>query len=186
MAKPLKMTAAAATNQCLRILLVYYITSTTMYNPLSTLAMIAFLSLNLVSAFVCQAAIPLPTSFFLQKYNLPPSSRHIPTKDRTVLLHRRAILQQHRINGDIFSSNSSLMVRGGGSALSSSTTNDETVDGTVAKDLNLAIGSVLSSLWGSCGVVYILMKAIKRVFPIALEPFGKGEGVVPLTQFQLA
>ena len=161
-----------------------------MYNPQSTLTMIAFLSLNLVSAFVCQAAIPLPTSFFLQKYNSPPSSRHIPTKDRTALLHRSTILQQHRINGDIFSSNSSLMVRGGGGggggALSSSTTNDETADGTKAKDLNLTIGSVLSSLWGSCGVVYILMKAIKRVLPIALEPFGKGEGVVPLTQFQLA
>ena len=96
-----------------------------MYNPLSTLTMIAFLSLNLVSAFVCQAAIPLPTSFFLQKYKSPPSSRHIPTKDRTALLHRSTILQQHRINGDIFSSNSSLMIRGGGSALSSSTTNDE-------------------------------------------------------------
>ena len=160
-----------------------------MYNPQSTLTMIAFLSLNLVSAFVCQAAIPLPTSFFLQKYNSPPSSRHIPTKGRTALLHRSTILQQHRINGDIFSSNSSLMVRGGGGgggALSSSTTNDETADGTKAKDLNLTIGSVLSSFWGSCGVVYILMKAIKRVLPIALEPFGKGEGVVPLTQFQLA
>ena len=83
------------------------------------------------------------------------------------------------------------MVRGGGgdTALSSSTTaSGDNNDGStiVAKELNLTVGSVLSSIWGSCGVVYILAKAIKRVLPIALEPFGKGEGVVPLTQFQLA
>ena len=54
------------------------------------------------------------------------------------------------------------------------------------KDLNLTTGNVLASLWGSCGVVYILVKAIKRVLPIALEPFSKNGGVVPLTQFQLA
>jgi len=46
--------------------------------------------------------------------------------------------------------------------------------------------SVLSSLWGAGGVCYILLKAIKRVVPIALEPFSKTEGVVPLTSVQLA
>ena len=77
-----------------------------------------------------------------------------------------------------------MVVRGGG-ALSSS--NDSASTSTTAvKDLNLTILNVLASLWGSCGVVYILAKAITRVLPIALEPFGKGEGVVPLTQFQLA
>lgn len=79
------------------------------------------------------------------------------------------------------------MVRGGGhhdgTALSASTVGD---DAAVGQDLNLTTGKVLASLWGTCGVVYILAKAIKRVLPIALEPFMKGEGVVPLTQFQLA
>lgn len=78
------------------------------------------------------------------------------------------------------------MVRGGDSALSAS---DATADdgATVAgQDLNLTAGKVLASLWGSCGVAYILLKAIKRVLPIAMEPFMKAEGVVPLTQFQLA
>jgi len=77
------------------------------------------------------------------------------------------------------------MVRGGGdgTALGASTA---TADATAGKDLNLTAGKVLASLWGSCGVVYILAKAIKRVVPIALEPFMKGEGVVPLTQVQLA
>ena len=42
---------------------------------------------------------------------------------------------------------------------------------------------LLTSLWGSGGVIYILAKAIKRVLPIAMEPFS--EGAVPLSQVQL-
>lgn len=42
---------------------------------------------------------------------------------------------------------------------------------------------LFTSLWGSGGVIYILAKAIKRVMPIALEPFQKG--AVPLSQVQL-
>lgn len=53
------------------------------------------------------------------------------------------------------------------------------------QDLDLTAGKVLASLWGSFGVIYILAKAIRRVLPIALEPFSKAEGVVPLTQFQM-
>lgn len=77
-----------------------------------------------------------------------------------------------------------MATRGGGegTALGASTASND----DAAKDLNLTTGSVLASLWGSLGVVYILFKAIKRVLPIALEPFTKAEGVVPLTQFQLA
>jgi len=41
----------------------------------------------------------------------------------------------------------------------------------------------LASLWGTTGVLYILAKAIKRVLPIALEPF---KGAAPaLSQFEL-
>jgi len=72
----------------------------------------------------------------------------------------------------------------GETALKSAAT--ATDNATPGRDLNLTAGKVLVSLWGSMGVVYILAKAIKRVLPIALEPFGKGEGVVPLTQIQLA
>jgi hypothetical protein len=43
--------------------------------------------------------------------------------------------------------------------------------------------TILASLWGTGGVIYILLKAIKRVLPIALEPFQKSG--IPLTQFQL-
>lgn len=40
-----------------------------------------------------------------------------------------------------------------------------------------------SSLWASTGVIYILMKAVKRVLPIALDPFKGGSSLSP---FQLA
>jgi hypothetical protein len=40
-----------------------------------------------------------------------------------------------------------------------------------------------SSVWGTTGVAYILIKAIRRVLPIALEPFV--ETATPLTSFQL-
>lgn len=43
--------------------------------------------------------------------------------------------------------------------------------------------AVFGSLYGTLGVVYILFKAIKRVLPIALEPFQAG--AVPLTPLQL-
>jgi len=43
--------------------------------------------------------------------------------------------------------------------------------------------SIMGSLWGTGGVLYILAKAITRVLPIALEPFQKG--AIPLGQFQL-
>jgi hypothetical protein len=44
--------------------------------------------------------------------------------------------------------------------------------------------TVLSSVWGAGGVVYILARAIARVWPIAIEPFQAG--AVPLTQVQLS
>lgn len=53
------------------------------------------------------------------------------------------------------------------------------------EDLDLSAGNVVASLWGTVGVAGILLKAIVRVAPVALEPFGKGEGVVPLTRPQL-
>lgn len=50
----------------------------------------------------------------------------------------------------------------------------------------IGVGKFASSFWGAFGVVYILSKAVKRVIPIALEPFSSGAGAVPLTTFQLA
>ena len=80
------------------------------------------------------------------------------------------------------------MIRGGGGDGSSPARAVSTMSGddaVVGKDLNLTIGKVLASMWGSFGVVYILAKAIKRVVPIALEPFFSGDAV-PLTRFHLA
>jgi hypothetical protein len=43
--------------------------------------------------------------------------------------------------------------------------------------------TIAASLWGTGGVLYILAKAVKRVLPIAVEPFQTGS--VPLSQFEL-
>ena len=45
------------------------------------------------------------------------------------------------------------------------------------------IATALTSLWGVGGVVYILAKAIRRVLPIALEPFQGGHA--SLSKLQL-
>jgi hypothetical protein len=42
----------------------------------------------------------------------------------------------------------------------------------------------LASFWAAGGVVMILAKSIKRILPIALEPFGSS-APSPLSQFQL-
>ena len=43
--------------------------------------------------------------------------------------------------------------------------------------------TIAASMWGAGGVIYILAKAIKRVIPIAIEPFQAGS--IPLNNFQL-
>lgn len=43
--------------------------------------------------------------------------------------------------------------------------------------------TIAASIWGTGGVLYILGKAVKRVAPIAIEPFQ--EGAIPLSQFEL-
>ncbi|KAL7549897.1 hypothetical protein ACHAWF_013152 [Thalassiosira exigua] len=137
---------------------------------------IALLS-NLASGFSCQAPVPpLPTSAFLRR-SLPTSSSCPPNS------YGKDTFLQHPSKIHSSLSDNSLMTRGGDSALGASASGDNAMSG---QDLNLTTGKVLASLWGACGVVYILVKAIKRVLPIALEPFTKAEGIVPLTQFQLA
>eukprot|EP00568_Trieres_chinensis_P003665 CAMPEP_0183308126 /NCGR_PEP_ID=MMETSP0160_2-20130417/19974_1 /TAXON_ID=2839 ORGANISM="Odontella Sinensis, Strain Grunow 1884" /NCGR_SAMPLE_ID=MMETSP0160_2 /ASSEMBLY_ACC=CAM_ASM_000250 /LENGTH=259 /DNA_ID=CAMNT_0025471885 /DNA_START=97 /DNA_END=876 /DNA_ORIENTATION=+ len=45
--------------------------------------------------------------------------------------------------------------------------------------------SFLASAWGAGGVAYILLKAVRRLLPIAIEPFVGEGGPVPLTSVQL-
>ena len=52
--------------------------------------------------------------------------------------------------------------------------------------LEVTAGKLLASFWGSGGFIYILLRSIRKIVPIALEPFGGGEGIVPLTKVQLA
>lgn len=159
-----------------------------MYNrPSYALIGVALLS-NLASGFSCSAPLPpLPktTSAFLRNQP-PPAACTINSLNKDIIRgqSRRDILTSSSINSPV-------MVRGGSdssSALSASptVTSDAGDNAITGEDLNLTTSKVLASLWGAFGVVYILVKAIKRVLPIALEPFSKAEGVVPLTQFQLA
>ena len=77
--------------------------------------------------------------------------------------------------------------RGGGANDSSSTTKTRaaaTPYDTGTKCPATGFMSVVASLWGTGGVLYILAKAIKRVIPIAMEPFTEG-ALRPLTQFEL-
>ena len=76
-------------------------------------------------------------------------------------------------NHQIISSSSIITLRGG-------------VDGNViAGDAQKGnILNTISSLWAAGGVVMILGKSIKRILPIALEPFGS-KAPVPLSTFQL-
>lgn len=148
---------------------------------------------NLVSGFSCGAPMPpLPTSSslaFRLRYSIPPhhyQSTSLSSYSMNHHFHSRSnpLLQHTRIT-----SNNVLTIRGGALLGASTTAGDNTSSSSqspAVKDLTLTTGNILASLWGSCGVVYILVKAIKRVLPIAMEPFSKTVGVVPLTNFQLA
>ena len=152
---------------------------------------------NLVSGFSCGAPMPpLPTSSsaaFRLRYSIPPHHHHHHHQSTSLSsystnhhFHSRSnpLLQHAPI-----ATNNVLTIRGGALLGASTTAGDNkssSSQSTAVKDLTLTTGNILASLWGSCGVVYILVKAIKRVLPIAMEPFSKTVGVVPLTNFQLA
>jgi len=142
---------------------------------------VALLS-NIVSGFSCRAHVPplATTSSAFLRNSLPSSlSRSSNTFGGVAF---------EQLCGEVFSSQA-LKIRGGGKDGTNSARTASTMSGDDAaltgKDLNLTAGKVLASMWGSFGVVYILAKAIKRVVPIALEPFFSG-GAVPLTRFQQA
>jgi hypothetical protein len=78
--------------------------------------------------------------------------------------------------------NANAMAVRGGAALKAAADSTGAVPGESKCPFSKFI-QLSSSLYGTTGVMYILIKAIKRVYPIALEPFAKGG--VPLTQFQL-
>jgi hypothetical protein len=65
----------------------------------------------------------------------------------------------------------------GGSVQAASTAGQES-------ESTSSLGNTVASFWAAGGFVMILAKSIKRVLPIALEPFGKG-AVAPLSTLQL-
>jgi hypothetical protein len=90
----------------------------------------------------------------------------------------RSSISNQQLSSQPLSSCSVLQSRGG--ALNLSKNSPITVE---SKCPVTGLAAIFGSLWGTFGVVYVLIKAIKRVLPIAMEPFQAG--AVPLTQFQL-
>ena len=134
----------------------------------SPLLLVALLC-TLASGFSCRTTASAPTR--------PTPSFASKKAPKTT---RQRSRRPEGVNRQLASNTLDVIYRGGSTELQSATSED--IGG---QDLELSIGNVLSSLWGTVGVSYVLLKAIKRVVPIALEPFGKGEGVIPLTQPQL-
>jgi hypothetical protein len=130
---------------------------------------------NLASGFSSPTAISLPTQRVTFQRVADSSTNNNLFLQKRTMFPTTAAHQQFP-----------LAVRGG--ALGSSTTIGSSINngGSAETDLNLSAGNVLASFWGASGVAYILIKAIKRVLPIALEPFSKADGIVPLTNFQLS
>lgn len=150
-------------------------------HPSAALVGVALLN-NLASGFSLKAPVPPPAAAFVRK-----SPTHRSANGGDILQRPSAEPSVFRTTGDC---DSPLGSRGGATKLGLSKTKLYATadDGTLveAEELKLTKFNVVASLWGASGVVYILGKAIKRVMPIALEPLRGGEGVVPMTQFQLA
>eukprot|EP00934_Nitzschia_sp_Nitz4_P000363 Nitzschia sp. Nitz4//scaffold60_size111251//90559//91531//NITZ4_004159-RA/size111251-augustus-gene-0.125-mRNA-1//-1//CDS//3329555600//363//frame0 len=72
-----------------------------------------------------------------------------------------------------------LIQRGGSAVMSQSTTASTTPDAPKSTTSGpFGTGQILGALWGSLGMVYTLLKAVKKVMPIALEPFFAGSSLV--------
>lgn len=76
----------------------------------------------------------------------------------------------------------SLAVRGGKTSHGVSTTANDSHDASTTNFVSPVLKGLIS-FWAAGGVVMILARAMKRIVPIALEPFGAG--AVPLSSFQL-
>lgn len=103
------------------------------------------------SSSSCSSSSPL---FFSRQHD----KLHFPTKANPLALVSCR-------GGSASSDRSPHSVRGGVRYAEASDCEDGST-GVVSKSL-----STFGSAWGSLGVVYVLLKAIKRVLPIAMEPF---------------
>jgi len=83
---------------------------------------------------------------------------------------------------NFYACNTITSMRGGSISLAASTTANGD-DSTAFSSGGSSIGAKVASLWAAGGVVMILGKSIKRILPIALEPFTAGG--TPLSPLQL-
>lgn len=136
---------------------------------------------NCLASCYCSSPLTLPSSVIKNRHPIGSDTSTISASSDNMFhgfKHGRRGLKIITFD-PFYSSRSILNIRAGAS-------NGDTDAPTSGLEKNkcpfsMTLG-ILYSLWGSVGVVYILAKAIKRVVPIALEPFQNG---VPLTTFQL-
>mmetsp|Transcript_2852 Transcript_2852/g.4036 ORF Transcript_2852/g.4036 Transcript_2852/m.4036 type:complete len:325 (-) Transcript_2852:79-1053(-) len=123
-----------------------------------------------------------------------PTKKIIPS--HTVLFHRNTNHQQPfsawiqddpNNNGGTSSSSSSSHSSSSSSRLSVASVHRGGDDGIGIRSgysaNSTAFWNAAASLWGAGGVIMILAKSIKRILPIALEPFSSSSSV-PLSPFQ--
>eukprot|EP00562_Extubocellulus_spinifer_P001614 CAMPEP_0178483268 /NCGR_PEP_ID=MMETSP0696-20121128/7147_1 /TAXON_ID=265572 /ORGANISM="Extubocellulus spinifer, Strain CCMP396" /LENGTH=238 /DNA_ID=CAMNT_0020110781 /DNA_START=221 /DNA_END=937 /DNA_ORIENTATION=+ len=98
--------------------------------------------------------------------------------DQVNLLRSRRQQQQHRQLQQNFARTTApaaLFASGGAQVDASAAGNGDSID--------MTIGKFLASFWGTGGFVYILLRSIRKIVPIAMEPFG--DGAVALNRVQL-
>lgn len=123
----------------------------------------------------CSAFSPTPSTTTANSATATASST---TTSRDTLGLPRPLVQPF-----VYSNMAGSVARGGGATSPSSLRNSKSPVSTDSKCPVTGAAAIFGSLWGTGGVIYILTKAIKRVIPIAMEPFQ--EGSMPLTQLQL-
>ena len=144
-------------------------------------------SLGISSQFACGFSLkphnanhnPLHTITSLNKDRKSPLVQVLGRGTRTYTYTHQGLISSTATTTTIPANSNSIAMRGG------ATMNAAAVSGGASGDdsASYKLLNSVASLWAAGGVVMILGKSIKRILPIALEPF---DGVAaPLSTFQL-
>jgi hypothetical protein len=136
-------------------------------------------------AIICSIEVALSEGFFSSSASMAlVATRRSQRRQQQQSPH--AFNGQNKVDRMSSSHRFCLVPPGGASKSSSKTTTTTTLfvskDGEAVTCPFTKTMTIFGSLWGSFGVIYILAKAVKRVIPIAMEPFGGGS--LTFTPFQ--
>ena len=117
------------------------------------------------------------TSQFAYGFSMKPSNNRL-IQSIAVSRNNPKLTENNYASVSVRPQFNALVARGGSSKASTASGNADGGNETYRK-----IANSIASLWATSGVVMILGKSIKRILPIAMEPFN---GVAaPLSTFQL-